>query len=119
MNIDQHPALPSTGTTKPPTGDSDTTAIGQHIRTLEARVRDALVSVVGGSARHVATNAELRDSLDGYDSLAAVETITAIENTFGITVDVVEDDVRYWFASIERITQLVDERLEDLDGSPA
>lgn len=86
---------------------------------LDQRIRAALAGVVGDPAYRIAPDAELRDGLERYDSLAAVETITAIENAFGITVDVVEDDVRHWFSSVERMTQFVSERLEDLHGSPA
>jgi acyl carrier protein len=85
-----------------------TVPIGERVRaTLRGRFADALDGVADGDL--------LRDALgERYDSLAATECITAIEGEFGITVDFVEDDLRHHFASIERISAFVRQKLEDL-----
>jgi acyl carrier protein len=81
---------------------------------IRARVRNTLSGCLGETVDDVADAADLRETLgERYDSLAAMECISAVENTFSIEVDFVVDDVRYWFATVDRIVQFVTHRLED------
>lgn len=57
----------------------------------------------------------LPDALgERYDSLAALEFISAVEQEFGIEVDFVADDLRYWFSQLGRAATFVSGKLEDL-----
>ncbi|MQY20213.1 hypothetical protein NRB20_33110 [Nocardia sp. RB20] len=90
---------------------------------ISTRVRNTLRSVLGEALDAVADADELRERLgDRFDSLRAVECITRIEEEFGIEVDFVGHDVRYEFASLERIARFVNWQLEDqraVEGSTA
>ncbi|TRV76681.1 acyl carrier protein [Streptomyces sp. 130] len=88
------------------------------MQTLEPTVINArLVAVLeqrfGGAARALPGDADLADALPGFDSLAALEYVTAVEAAFGIEVDFVGDDVRYQFSTLDRTTEYVRERVED------
>jgi acyl carrier protein len=81
---------------------------------LEQRIRDVLRPRLGDSVDALAADAELATALDpGYDSLTALECISAVETAFAIDVDFVADDVRFWFATVARIARFVGDRLED------
>lgn len=85
-----------------------------EIPELSERVRAVLHRQLGDAVTAVAADANLAETLGGrYDSLTAMECITAIEAEFDLEVDFVAHDVRYWFSSIERITQFVHNELED------
>jgi acyl carrier protein len=89
---------------------------------IRHRLRKSLDPSLGGMLDGLSDDAQLTEALGAlYDSLAAMETISAVEEEFGLIVDLVNDDVRHWFASIARMTQFVAERLEDADtvGSSA
>lgn len=58
----------------------------------------------------------LTDALGArYDSLTALEIVTAVENEFDIEVDFVTDDVRRWFSTLQLAAQFVSERREDAE----
>jgi acyl carrier protein len=78
------------------------------------RVRAVLEKRFGDAARALPADADLTDALPGFDSLAALEYVTAVEGEFGIEIDFVGDDVRYWFSTLGRTTEYVRERIEDL-----
>ncbi|MFY1671567.1 acyl carrier protein [Plantactinospora sp. WMMB334] len=81
---------------------------------LRARVRAALRGRLGPAVDDVADDVPLPEALGArYDSLAALECITLVEAEFEVEVDFVEHDVRYAFATVERIVQFVHDRLED------
>jgi acyl carrier protein len=80
------------------------------------RVVGVLERRFGVAAREIDPRADLPGALPGYDSLAALEVVTAIEETFGIEVDFVADDVRYSFSTVERISDYVSDALEDQAG---
>jgi acyl carrier protein len=81
---------------------------------LGTRVREVLRGQFGAAIDEVPADAELAERLQGsYDSLAALECVTRIETEFGIEVDFVGHDVRYWFATTGRIVRFVADRLED------
>ncbi|HVK24951.1 MAG TPA: acyl carrier protein [Actinokineospora sp.] len=81
---------------------------------LRTRLRTVLTTRLGEGFAGVPDDADLRDALgDGYDSLTAMECITAVEEEFGVEVDMVADDVRHWFGSVDRMLTFVGDRLED------
>ncbi|WP_405621699.1 acyl carrier protein [Streptomyces sp. NBC_00076] len=81
---------------------------------ISNRVRAVLEKRFGDAARALAADADLSDALPGFDSLAALEYVNAVEGEFGIEVDFVGDDVRYWFSTLGRTTDYVRERVEDM-----
>ncbi|WP_329172914.1 MULTISPECIES: acyl carrier protein [unclassified Streptomyces] len=78
---------------------------GRLLAVLEKRFGDA--------ARALDPEAALATALPGFDSLAALEYVSAVEGEFGIEVDFVGDDVRYWFSTLDRTAGYVRERVED------
>lgn len=79
-----------------------------------ARVREVLRPHLGDEVATVDPARDLAEAFgDGYDSLTAMECVTAVEAAFEIEVDFVAHDVRYWFATVERISRFVTEALED------
>lgn len=81
---------------------------------INNRIQAVLEKRFGDAARALSGDADLTDALPGFDSLAALEYVTAVEGEFGIEVDFVGDDVRYWFSTLGRTTEYVRERVEDL-----
>ncbi|RKN04515.1 acyl carrier protein [Streptomyces radicis] len=78
------------------------------------RVREALSPYLGDEVATVDAGRDLAEAFgERYDSLTAMECVTAVEAAFGIEVDFVAHDVRHWFASVERIARFVDGELED------
>jgi acyl carrier protein len=91
------------------------TTTPNDLETTRTRVRAALSRQLGDIVSQVPDEAALPETLGArYDSLAALECITRIEEEFGVEVDFVEHDVRYWFASIDRIARFTRDRLEDV-----
>lgn len=84
------------------------------------RVRTVIAQQVGDAVLQLPRDADLRTSLgEAYDSLTATECVYAVEKEFGIAVDFTNDDVRFWFASLERIGRFVADRLEDSEVAHA
>jgi acyl carrier protein len=84
-------------------------------RVLRERIRRTLHDQLGDIMAEVPDDALLPEALGSrYDSLAAMECITRVEEEFGIEVDFVAHDVRYSFSSIDRIARFTAERLEDM-----
>jgi len=81
--------------------------------TVEGRVLKVLAARFGEAALALIGDAEFALALPGYDSLAALELVTAVETEFDIEVDFVADDVRYSFSTLDRVTEYVRDRLED------
>lgn len=50
---------------------------------------------------------------DRYDSLGVLDCVAAIEQRFGVEIDLVDDDLRVTFRSVASITDLVRRRLAD------
>ncbi|MEU7581651.1 acyl carrier protein [Streptomyces sp. NPDC041068] len=80
---------------------------------ITTRLLTLLEKRFGDAARSLAQDADLSDALPGFDSLAALEYVTAVEGEFGFEVDFVGDDVRYWFSTLLRTAEYVRERVED------
>jgi acyl carrier protein len=55
----------------------------------------------------------LVDAHPRYDSLAVLDAVGRVEQAFGIRVDLVDDDLRTTFVSIESIAALVERKLAD------
>ncbi|MBK4988201.1 acyl carrier protein [Pseudomonas sp. S36] len=82
--------------------------------TVKDAIRSALEALLGPEVRTIGADQSFRDFIgERFDSLMAVEVVTTIEERFGIEVDYVGDDVRYWFETLEKMEQFVTERLED------
>ncbi|MEU4565080.1 acyl carrier protein [Micromonospora sp. NPDC023956] len=82
---------------------------------VTARLRKTLAAQLGDAFTGVADTDLLPETLgDAYDSISALECVTAVEEEFGIEVDLVTDDVRYWFATVDRMAAFVSRRLEDV-----
>jgi acyl carrier protein len=78
------------------------------------RLRTALAVPLGEAVLGADADADLAEALgERYDSLAAMECVTAVETRFGVEVDFVADDVRHIFSTLARITEFVRDRLED------
>lgn len=83
-------------------------------KALQKEVRALLRVRFGAEIDAVTADADLAAALgERFDSLAALECITEVENAFGIEVDFVAHDVRHWFSTIERIAVFVGDELED------
>ncbi|MFJ6556469.1 acyl carrier protein [Streptomyces luteogriseus] len=81
---------------------------------IHDRTRSVLATRIGDAFTAVPSDADLQQALgERYDSLTAMECISAVESEFGIEVDFVADDVRHWFSSVERMVRFTHERLED------
>ena len=79
-----------------------------------ARVREVLGELLGDVVTSAGEDEPLTQALgDRYDSLAALECVSRVENAFGIEVDFVAHDVRYSFATLRRIAEFVQGELED------
>ncbi|MDZ3991805.1 acyl carrier protein [Pseudomonas sp. Teo4] len=82
--------------------------------TLEQRIRQALAQLLGPEVQGIDKHDSFRDFLgERFDSLMAVEVITAIEGTFNFEVDYLSDDVRFWFETLDKMEQFVGQKLED------
>ncbi|KNB50249.1 acyl carrier protein [Streptomyces caatingaensis] len=81
---------------------------------LRTRVRAVLAARLGDAFEAVPSDADLQQALgERYDSLTAMECISAVEEEFGIEVDFVADDVRHWFSTVDLMASFTHDRLED------
>jgi acyl carrier protein len=77
-------------------------------------VRRVLSEIFGTSLDAIDPGRPLREiEALNYDSAAVLEVIVAVEEEFGVAIDVVEDDVRHDFQSIRRIADTVERKLAD------
>lgn len=87
---------------------------GTDMQELQQQVRSVLRPLLGEGIDAVPADQDLAAALeDRYDSLTAMECITAVEGEFGIEVDFVAHDVRHWFSTVGRMAQFVHDELED------
>ncbi|MFJ9807622.1 acyl carrier protein [Streptomyces sp. NPDC101158] len=77
------------------------------------RVRSAVVSVVATELSPADDALELAPRFDRYDSLGVLDCVGAVEREFGISVDLVDDDLRSTFVSVAAISALVRRKLDD------
>ncbi|MFJ3076474.1 MULTISPECIES: acyl carrier protein [Pseudomonas] len=89
---------------------------------IAQRIRHTLGQLLGEQVQAIGPRDSFRDFLgERFDSLMAVEVITAIEGAFDIEVDYLSDDVRFWFETLAKMEQFVAQKLEDqltLQGAP-
>jgi acyl carrier protein len=85
--------------------------------TIEISAADvrAVVSGLVGRALSAADDQTALADLepDRYDSLGVLDCVAAIEQRFGVDIDLVDDDLRVTFRSVASITDLVRRRLAD------
>lgn len=48
-----------------------------------------------------------------YDSLGVLDCVGMVEQRFGVSIDLVEDDLRVTFLSVASITALIERKLRD------
>lgn len=82
---------------------------GELITAVRAAVGTALDATLDPAQDELALNA----LYERYDSLAVLDTVGAIEKAFGVSIDLVDDDLRTTFASIATIEKLVRSKRED------
>lgn len=90
--------------------------INQNIEreAIQDRVRQTLSKVFGQPIEKQYDQTLLREIANiPYDSLTALECVGAIEQEFGITIDLIEDDVMYNFQSVNNIQAFVVKKLAD------
>lgn len=81
---------------------------------IAQRIRQALGQLLGEQIDAIGPGDSFRDFLgERFDSLMAVEVITAIEGAFDIEVDYLGDDVRFWFETLEKMARFVEQKQED------
>lgn len=91
-----------------------TDAVSATAGDIHARVWTVLQEQFGPAAAELTEDDEFVDVLTtGFDSLTAIDTISRVESAFGVEIDFVSHDVRYWFASPARIVRFISDQLED------
>ena len=81
---------------------------------IAQRIHQTLGQLLGEQIDTIGPRDSFRDFLgERFDSLMAVEVITAIEGAFDIEVDYLSDDVRFWFETLEKMAQFVAQKRED------
>ncbi|GAB3439759.1 acyl carrier protein [Actinophytocola sediminis] len=81
---------------------------------IHAEVWAVLRAQFGAAADTLTGDSEFVTALPtGFDSLTALDTISRVEAAFGLEVDFVSHDVRYWFVTPDRIVRYVTDQLED------
>lgn len=80
---------------------------------LTAAVRAAVGEALDTTLDPAQDAQSLNILYERYDSLAVIDTVGAIEKTFGISIDLVDDDLRTTFASVAAIEKLVRTKRDD------
>lgn len=81
---------------------------------IELQIRQTLAQLLGPEVLAIDSQASFRDFLgERFDSLMAVEVITAVEDRFSIEVDYLSDDVRFWFETLDKMQRFVAQKVED------
>jgi len=81
---------------------------------IEQQIRQTLAQLLGPEVLGIDSQASFRDFLgERFDSLMAVEVITAVEDRFSIEVDYLSDDVRFWFETLDKMQRFVAQKVED------
>lgn len=81
---------------------------------IELQIRQTLGQLLGPEVLAIDSQASFRDFLgERFDSLMAVEVITAVEDRFSIEVDYLSDDVRFWFETLDKMQRFVAQKVED------
>lgn len=83
--------------------------------TVADRVRQRVADLLGRPLDPGGDATALADlEPDRYDSLGVLDSVAAVEDEFGISIDLVDDDLRVTFRSVASIAGLVRRRLADV-----
>ncbi|WP_426361966.1 hypothetical protein [Streptomyces sp. E-08] len=77
------------------------------------RIREIVGRLVHADLDPAADAVALGSRYEQYDSLTVLDTVGLVEQEFGVSVDLVDDDLRATFASVTSIEQLVRRKLAD------
>ncbi|MGC4805377.1 hypothetical protein [Micromonospora sp. DT233] len=77
------------------------------IASLRAEVRSVLGGLLDSDLDPTHDELTLSDLNPRYDSLMVLDAVGTIEQTFDVSIDLVEDDLRNTFASVAGIAALV------------
>jgi acyl carrier protein len=81
--------------------------------TLLTAVREAVAALLSTPLSPQHDGEALADLAPEYDSLGVLDCVGAIEERFGVSVDLVDDDLRVTFRSVASIAALVERKLSD------
>ncbi|MEU5184436.1 phosphopantetheine-binding protein [Streptomyces longwoodensis] len=74
---------------------------------LRAEVRAAVGEILRVTLDPSEDDQPLSDRYEHYDSLAVIDSVAVVEQRTGVSIDLVEDDLRVTFASVTSIAGLV------------
>jgi acyl carrier protein len=77
------------------------------------RVRATVSKVIDADLDPATDTTPISTLHERYDSLAVLDCVGAVEAEFAVSVDLVTDDLRTTFASVEAIAGLVERKLAD------
>jgi len=81
--------------------------------TLLTAVRETLTALLETPLSPEHDGQALADLAPAYDSLGVLDCVGAIEERFGVSVDLVDDDLTVTFGSVASIAALVERKLSD------
>ncbi len=76
-------------------------------------VRESLAALLSTPLSSEDDDKALADLAPEYDSLGVLDCVGAIEERFGVSVDLLDDDLRVTFRSVASIAALVERKLHD------
>jgi acyl carrier protein len=82
---------------------------------IRRQVRTAVGAIVCTELDPTADNDSLNAQYERYDSLGVIDCVGRVEQQFGISVDLIDDDLRSTFVSVASISALVRSKLADRD----
>ncbi|WP_326783440.1 hypothetical protein [Streptomyces sp. NBC_00151] len=74
---------------------------------LRTSIREIVGEILRVPLDPTQDDAALADLYEQYDSLAVIDSVAGVELRTGVSIDLVEDDLRVSFASITSILELV------------
>ncbi|MFY1587096.1 phosphopantetheine-binding protein [Micromonospora sp. WMMD734] len=80
---------------------------------VRAEVRAAVAELVREELDPAHDETPLSMLYAQYDSLAVIDCVGSVEQRFGVSIDLVDDDLRTSFASVASIDDLVRRKLAD------
>jgi acyl carrier protein len=80
---------------------------------LLTAVRETVAALLSTPLSAGRDDMPLADLAPEYDSLGVLDCVGAIEERFGVSVDLVDDDLRVTFRSVGSIAALVERKLDD------
>jgi acyl carrier protein len=81
--------------------------------TLLPAVRESVAALLSIPLSPEDDDKALADLAPEYDSLGVLDCVGAIEQRFGVSVDLLDDDLRVTFRSVASIAGLVERKLHD------